>query len=53
MTDSVRLILGVAGTGATAALEQSTEHPATIAAAAATALFMFVSTFYKIRNGGK
>lgn len=53
MNDFSRIILGVAGTGATAALETSSEHPATIAAATATALFMFVSTYYKIRNKGQ
>jgi len=53
MNDFNRILLGIVGTGSTAALETSTEHPATIAAAGATALFMVVSTFYKIRNKGK
>jgi len=53
MNDLMKIGLGLVGTGTTAALETSTEHPATIAAAATTAVFMAVSTFYKIRNKGK
>lgn len=53
MQDGLRICIGLAGTTATAALETTNEHPATIAAAAATALFMFISTYYKIRNKGK
>lgn len=53
MNDFSRIFIGIVGTGTTAAFEQSAEHPATIAAAAATALFMVVSTFYKIKNNGK
>jgi hypothetical protein len=53
MNDCQRILLGFLGTATTAGLETSTEHPATIAAAAATAAFMAVSTYYKIKNNGK
>lgn len=51
MNDLYRISVGLIGTGTTAALEQTAEHPATIAAAATTALYMVVAIFFKIKNG--
>ena len=53
MPDSIRIFLGVAGTSATAALETSTEHPATIFAAACVGVHAMICGYYKIRNKGK
>lgn len=49
-----RFITLVGGTTATGALEAGGgDHPLTLIAAASTALFALVSTYYKIKNKGK